>query len=719
MSAGFTQLTDAQLNVMTLADLQAYARVVSTTIGLEYSSIVSDQIIQAQYEYMILTSQSTVTGIGYEIIENDNAIIAGNVRYNQLNDENITLDSTIVSYEKSIAEQNKIISDSDTMISSLILESAQIDIELIKSDSEFVSSAISYSSLYMTFMAKDILYQNCMNEISTTSSLIDASILEEIASFRNLEESTITLKNRRNELSTLYLEGDQIQSTLSQYIIDETLATTALTSTNAGIIALSSLYDTAIINQEYYQLLSTQGSIIDTYTNAESTLANATMLSIADPTNTVLATAKTMATTRRNKMNTDKTEVAARVKSKHDLVTNAFTDTYDVTMAAAQAAVELEVQNVSTFQGYATIANNQLTYYSSIFEQAGRDIQSSMTAVSLYSSLYISSIDGANILMKLVSQDMSSIAGQQAESDAISLIIKSLTGQYDSSVSSYSGWVQYSTLMKQEVDASSRDLDSFSTLYESTNTSIKRMSLELPRIQSSIYGNDIVINTLSSILESETINMLGYQTDVANSFNSEEQATYQYRETYVRLKRVDAQTYYEACILQQVQNTSTQNATLKTQAGVATFTPININLNTATINLAYANLTTITSFLNSFNSIYSNYEIQKVNLQGVSTSIGNQRTTYSTLTRYSNISKVNPTNTQAQQTFTNTQQSFIEKQNTTNQSFNSVNLTQGQINTAKNTFLNTYKAVFISTDIMNNESTISSFLIKGFNSAVL
>ena len=719
MSAGFTQLTDAQLNEMNLDDLQAYSRVVSTTIGLEYSSIVSDQVIQVQYEYMILTSQSTINGIGYEIIQNDNAIIAGNIRYNQLNDENITLDSTIVSYEKSMAEQDKIISDSDTMISSLILESAKIDRELIQSDKEFISSAVSYSSLYMTFMAKDLLYQNCMNEISTTSSLLDASILEEIASFRNLEESTATVTLRRRELSTLYLEGDQIQSSLSQYIIDETLATAALTSTNAGIIALSSLYDTAIINQQYYQLLSTQGSIIDTYNTAESTLTNATMLSLADPTNTVLAAAKTMAKTRVDKTSIEKIAVAKRVTTKRTLVAGADVDTYDVTLAAAQVAVELEVQNVSTFQGYANIANNQITYYSSIFEQAGRDIQSSMAAVLSYSSLYISSIAGSNVLMKLVSEDMSSIAGQQAEADAITLIIKSLTGQYDSSVSSYSGWINYSTLMKQEVETSERDLASFSTLYESTNTGILQLYKDLPYLQSSIYGNDVVINTLSSILESEGINMLGYQTLITNSFNSEEQATFQYRETYVRLKRVDAQTYYEACILQQVQNTSTQNATLKTQAGAATFTPIAITLNTATINLAYANLTTITSFLTSFNNIYSNYEIQKVNLQGVSTSIGDQRTTYSTLITHSNISKVNPTNLSAQQNFFNTQKSFIEKQNTTTQSFNNVNLTQGQINTAKNSFLTTYKAVFISTDIINNESTISSFLIKGFNSAVL
>ena len=80
--------------------------------------------------------------------------------------------------------------------------------------------------------------------------------------------------------------------------------------------------------------------------------------------------------------------------------------------------------------------------------------------------------------------------------------------------------------------------------------------------------------------------------------------------------------------------------------------------------------------------------------------------------------RINPTNDSIGESFSNAQSAFITNQNTTNNLIGNVTLTQGQINTAKNTFLTTYNAVFLSSDIISNESTISSFLIAGFKAAV-
>jgi hypothetical protein len=545
-----------------------------------------------------------------------------------------------------------------------------------------------------------------------------AAVAQENTMAVRLQQSMANVAASSMYLSTLYLQGNQIQSTLSQYIVDETLANAALTSTNAGIIAISSLYATALISQKYYQLVSTQTGTIDAFTAAQSTLTTAKTRAAANPTDTVLAAAATMAQQRFNTLNTAKTAISTEVTALQALVTTATSDSYETTMAAAQAAVELENNNVSTFQGYATVASAQINYYSSIYEQASKDITSSLAAVTLYSTFYNSSIGGSNALMVLVGQDTSSIAGQQAEVDAISLTISSLNKQYEQNVSSYNGWISYSSLMKQQAATADADVIKFSSFYESTNTALIGFSNMLVQVNSSITGNDTAINTLSSILESEMINILGYQTDVAASFNLEEKSAYQYRETYVRLRRVDAQKYYDACVLQQVQNISTQNATLKAQAGSATFTPIAINLNTPTINLAYTNLTTIASFLGTFTNIYGNYDIQTVNLRGVSTSIGNQRTSYSTTTFFMNMSRINPTNPSIGQSFSNAQTAFIANQTTTKNLMNNVALTQAQINTAKNRFLTTYQAVFLSSDIIANESTISSFLVAGFKAAV-
>ena len=278
----YIRLTDAQLIAMSLDDLNAYSQTVSTAVGLQYSSIAGDEIVQSQYEYMILTSESTINGLGYEIMVNDNAIIASELRYAQLESDNNLLDSTINSYISSIDVQDKIIADSKRKAINLVKHSIEImpletviDDDLAESDAQFISSAIGYSSLYMTFMINDILYQDCLSEISTTSSLYDASVILENIELANLEESTMNFVERSMELSSLFLEGNQIESTLAQYIIDETLATAALTSTNAGIIAISSMYETALITQQYYESLSTQTATIDAYIAAQSTVATA------------------------------------------------------------------------------------------------------------------------------------------------------------------------------------------------------------------------------------------------------------------------------------------------------------------------------------------------------------------------------------------------------------------------------------------------------------
>ena len=713
----FTKLTDAQLLEMSPEQLSAYALTVSTAIGLQYSTIASDLVIQAQYDYMILTSQSTITGLDYEITANDNAIIAADIRTAQIDAENAAIDSTIASYQTQITSFDKVISDSDRAITALTAESAQIDADIAKTDAEFISSATGYSSMYLTYMAKEILYQNCLSDISTTSSLYDVAAAEEKFFLRNLEESTANVVARTAELSSLYLQGDQIQSSLSQYVIDETLANAALASTNIGIAAISSVYATALINQQYFQQTSTLRGIDDSLTAAQTAVTSARALAAAKPTDTVLAAAATMAQQRLTTLTTSKTSLTAEVTALQALVTDATAISLDTAISAAEAAIQLETINVSTFQGYADAASAEIVYYSTMFEQANVEIVSSLAAVELYSSLYNSSIAGSNALMLLVTQDTSSISGQQAEVDAISIAVNSLNIQYDQYVSSFNGWISYSSLMNKEIEKADADLILFSTLYESTSVVVKSLSNDLDQIQSSIVGNDSDIYTLSTILESEIVNMIAHQADVAASFNQEEYSAYQFRETYVRLRRADAQKYYDACIVQQVQNTSTQNATLKAQAGPSAFTPLPINLNTPAINLAYTNLTTITSFLDTFSNIYTNYNIQTTNLEGVSTSIGNQRTAYSTVTFFTKMTRLNPTNPNIGQSFSNAQTAFIANQTTTNNLMNNVALTQVQINAAKNRFLTTYHAVFLSSDIMANESTISSFLIAGFNGA--
>jgi len=717
MSVAFTPISDSELESMDLSTLQNYYNLVMKTVDAETSTINGNQAIQSQYDYLIINTQSTIDGLGYEILANSNLIIASDVRSNQIVRSNIELDSSIILYNSSIQGYSEIINQTDRELSSLMIEAADITSVLEKSDLEFNSTATNYSSLYMIFMAKDQLYENCLSNISTTSTLLEVAIKNERISYSNWQISTAFTVARSAELSTLYLDSNAIQSTLTQYITDETTAIANLNSTNNGLIAISSLYNTALVNQQYYRSLSTKSGVLDLLTAANITHTTAKAASDADPSNTTKLAAKTMSEQRVATLTTNKSQAEAQVAALQVLVTDATADTYATTLKAAEDAVELEINNINIFQGYYNSSLAAITYYSTLFEQATADITSSIEAVNKFSTFYISSIAGSNALMSLAATDETSIAQKRSEIDVLTLTIESQERVYSTNMSSYSGWISYSSLMGEQIRQADADLTAYSSFFESTNTVLRKYNIELDAVNASITSNTIEMRTQSSILESETINMRGFETLIALSFNKEEQATYQYRETYVRERRLLAQRYYDSCVLQQVQATSTQNGDLIKQAGSATVTPIAINLNTPTINLAYNNLTTVTTFLDSFDSIYANYDIQTQNLENISTSIGDQRTLLSTLTSHSDRYQIYSTDPTVGQSFSNAQTNFMSKQADTVRLQSNLALTQSQINTAKNTFLTTYQTVFLSSDIVNNESTISSFLIQGFKAA--
>jgi hypothetical protein len=700
---------------MSLSSLRAYAQTVSTSIGLQNAAIASAKAVQAQYDYLILTSQSTLTGIQYETIANSNLIIAANVQSNAIIQSNAELESSINACNSSIVGNALAVKSADDTISSLAFESAGITSTLAESDASFNSTAVQYSSLYMDFMAKDQLYQNCLSNISTTSTLLVETIEAEKISYANWQTSSAYTVAKSAELSTLYLNSNEIASTLIQYRVEETNANSQLASTNNGIMAVSSLYAAALVNQQYYQALSTQNIVLENYTNAYSTFTKASALAEAAPTNTVAAAASDMAKQRLSTITVTRDELATQITALQTLVADATTDTYATTLAAATAAVQLEEVNIATYQGYMNSSLAAVSYYSSLYEQAGQDAVSSMEAAAIYSTLYTSSIAASNAIMASAEADISTIAIQQLQVDTISMTLSSLNTEYENYASSYSGWVSYSSLMTQDYVQAIADITTYSSLYESTNVAVTTLDESLRQLNSSIAGNMVEMQTQSTIMQAEAINMAGYATQIAASFNQEEQATYQYRETFVRQKRIDAQTYYDNCVLQQVQETSTQNGTLIAQAAGAAVTPVPINLTTPAITLAYNNLTTITTFLTTFTNIYGNYDTQTVNLQGVSTSIGVEMEAYSTLRDYSNQVQVNPA---VARSYTNAQNDFINKQRATVGLQSNVTLTQAQIDTAKKEFLTTYQAIFQAGDIIANESTISSFLIQGFNTAV-
>ena len=713
----FQERTDADLQTMSLADLQLYALDVSTVIGLQNSTLVSNQTIDYQYDYLILNTQSTIDGLSYEIMANSNLIIAANSHRTSLVNSNAVIDSTILLYQSSIDAQNIIINNADIRLATLRSESATIDSTLALSDAQFISSAIHYSSLFMNFVAADTVWTTRKTDINNARAVFDTAVLIEQSSLQYYNMITSGRVQKDAELSSLYITSNTLQNNLAIYKTNETLAISRLDSTNSAIVVISSLYETSITNQTYYQLLSTQGSVLDAYTAAYSTFMTASAM--PNPTNdSVLVAATEMARQRLSTLTVTRSGIEARVATSLKLVTAAITDTYAATLDSAEAAVQREINNVRIFHGYKLSSMDAVTRWSTLYENAARDVASSLTGIVYYSTLYESSIAGSNAITAKVTAEQTSILPSTNAMNAASAMISTLNITYANYVSSYNGWISVSSILVSQIAQNNSDLTQYSTFYDSTVAGISALNALMSGIDNSIASNVTDLRIASTTMEIEIVKSLGYRRDICYYAGMEEGATFQYRETLVRKRRMDLQNDYNKSILAVIQGTSTTNGNLIAKSAGATVTLTPINLDVPSVNTPYSNLTTVNNFLATFTNIYTNYDTLATRNQIESTSIGSQVYAYSTFTSARDQYLLNPANVTLGQNYSNAQSAYITTQATTNQVHGDTIYTLGATNRAKTTFMPTYQTIFQAGDILNNESTISSFLIQGFNVAV-
>jgi hypothetical protein len=696
---------------MSLTDLQKYATTVSTTIALEQSSIAGNQANYLTYSELVNVSQSTVDGIGYEIAANDLIVNTTDMQIADLSGQSAALLSTITNYQSSIDVQNGIVENASSIISSLTAESGMIDSTLNISQLGFVSTAKYYSTLYMTFMAKDLIYQNRLNAISTTSSILSAAIEYEKITYDNWQASTVTRQAIDSQLANLYTDSNAIQSTLTRYKIEETLAIGYYDSTNQAVNSISSLYAGSLLNQQYYESLSTQTGYTNALTTATTAATTAKNLSVASPNDTTLSAAATLAANLVTSLAAQKSAATTETAKLQALVANITADTYAATVAQYQNQIQIEINNISTFESYKTQSLGTLAFYSTLYDQSEFDVASSILQINTFSTLYDSSIVGSNTLMRIAAEDTSTIAGKQDEITAISMMISSMNIEYTNYDSSYKGYVSISTLMKKDVDIAVADLAIYSTFYESTTSALTDYTIQLQAVQGPLTSNTALLLSQSSILAYETINLKAYTTQLRNSINTQERASFAYRETYVRQKRISAQIYYDSIIADAIKTTAKTNEDAQKVAGPgAAIKPIEVDLTTPDITLAFTNLTTITAFLNTFMNIYGNYDVQTKNLQAVSTAVGGERESLNALTKYQTAYMVSPTPTNAM-ILNSAQNDYNEAMKTYASIVKNIDLTQSQIDVAKPKFQQGYVGVFKSDEIFNNESTISSFLV--------
>ena len=210
--------------------------------------------------------------------------------------------------------------------------------------------------------------------------------------------------------------------------------------------------------------------------------------------------------------------------------------------------------------------------------------------------------------------------------DAIQKTIDRLTVDYNGYMSSYNSYIKTSSFYSDQVANDRFRLSTVSSLYTSTQKGIDIMTKQYSELMLNKISYNTTLYAQSSILNSALINLATYDAQIKNNVNTIELTSYQYRETYGRVKRINVQSNYESLVLQAIQNASTLTSKLGS--------PQAADLTTLNIPVVYSKLTTVNSFLDSFSNIYSAYNKQGDNIAALSTSIGYQKNSWSTLQNY-------------------------------------------------------------------------------------
>jgi hypothetical protein len=257
--------------------------------------------------------------------------------------------------------------------------------------------------------------------------------------------------------------------------------------------------------------------------------------------------------------------------------------------------------------------------------------------------------------------------------------------------------------MNNTYEKSMADYKYYLDIYNSTSKNIFDVNVLLTDNMASTYNVIATVNTFSTILDITNIDMEAYDIESKISYTMEELAAMRYRYAYVVSKRVDATKIYENCVLTQVKKVS----------GTITV-PAAVNLAVNTIATAYTNLNTVNTFLNRFGSIYYNYTAHMGNLHNISTLLGNKVETYSSLTTYRQESYLNPNDISTANSLTTAQITLDGLTSLVENSSLILATTQSIIENDKLNFMKSYLNTFPASEVIQTESTISSFLEAGY-----
>ncbi len=596
---------------LSVADLETYIQRVSSIAVEEYSSIQGFNKESLAYQTLIGDTQSTIDGLGIEIFRYGNISSALYDSGQTISTNIIALDSTIYQYEKDIATADSTIYYADSTIDGLTQEDARLEKQLADSDTVFKAQAATYSSLVYTYLAKQKDYDDHIAYMSTIDWLLDSTIKADGILTPYYESTLSTFNGIESEITYYKSEDTRLRGVLSVSKAALLKAEENRDSTIAAVKRLSSLYEVALVNVDYATALSTQTTALELQREAEEMVAraetgyNATAQAgggaKARAQRGGALTALQMA---QSLLSERQAEVARQKKLVEGLggtLQKQIDTSYEDLVASIQLSIRKELENISTFKSEKEIAYKKRDEYSSLMEAALVDMRKYIDESTMYTSSYMSTLYGIDVLSSLEAQQLAEIDSDNLSISILNITLSNLSTQLWDYMSSFDGWVAASTLYETIYTSSMYQYTEYNKHVNSTTLGIAKLETEQGNLEMQITGLEIEIATQSTIEEREMVRVKQYAAVSRRHYGEMEGGGYQYKETFVREKRLQAQERYERLVTEEIQRVSSMATAGNAQAYSA------LNLETDTIRGAYNQFTTINTYLDAFDNLYGSY----------------------------------------------------------------------------------------------------------------
>lgn len=722
----FVMKSNDILNKMSLDEIRVYRDALEQNISSYTSTINASQAVKTIYNIQQQSIRSIIQDIGENTIVN--TIQQGRVRNLKSDLQNMSTNyvSTLSSYKNQIQYFSTVSSIENSSILGYTMRSNALKTAIDTDNRNYSSTLMGYSTISSTYAIYNRRYKEEYVNMMSTSTAYDKSVVNERIKYSAMINANEIWASTSKYLSTLYQTSTAINSTLVQRRLDEYSSIKIRESTTTAIEYYSSLYVAAVAKRNYNIALSTQISTVNNYMNALSTYNSIKYIYLTSGgVNSIITAAFGLASRQLSTAILQESMAGSTVSTFQIASTREETRMYDTLLRQYTANVEAQQTRVYTYRSKKMSALEEVRKFSTIYDTQSAIMISSIESLAYYSSLYVSSLAGKSTLQSYYSTNNMGVIRKMSTSDGYSKRISSLNIDYSRYNSTFLGWKNISAAIYSDVLRYMSNISSYSTLY---NSSIRGLS----SVQSSILSLGGNVNSFrdtifieSSLLLLDYIQLDQYQNDIRLNTNTQDLTAYKYKETCTRTKLLSYKQQYQDLVLSSIQMSSSFTASTiqgllnRGDTSYVADTTYPVDLNTPIINATYKQIGTINAFLDVFAQIYDKYDKKNTDIGILANSIENTLTAYNNFQPASLNAYANPRDSALLQA-KNTQLGFlIQAQNDV--IIKKRIIAQDDImiqSTVSTLYLSTYKNIFSPDEISQQDSTISSFIMSGFSTAV-